>query len=156
MTMSFISVPELNSDVSKTMHALTFLELKKLNLIASATLIQTIEEIPLLSETQAGVYDFYFKANGKTIGMEVLARPSKGKLKQKLFYANYVDEFIFVLPVESFNFYKIQKLAFLSKVRPSYFSKEFNSEKLFVWLLDLEKKEFIAKNRFNKVFRVDP
>lgn len=137
------------------MHALTFSELKKLNLLSSEVQLPEVAEIPLLSATQAGVYDFYFKSNGKIVGMEILTRPSKGKLKQKLFYADYVDEFIFVLPVTSFEFYKIFKFSSLAKARPSYFSKEFNSDKLFVWLLDLEICEFTVKSRFNKVFHVE-
>lgn len=104
-----------------------------------------------------GSYDFFLETvEDKKIGVEILTRPSKGKLKQKLrHYAPETDEFIFVLPSNCLEFYrKNQNNGLHAITRPKCFPKEFASDKIKTWLFDLEKKEFVEKNIFSKIFHV--
>ena len=84
----------------------------------------------------------------------MLSRPTRGKLKEKLAYAKYVDEFIFVLPENSMEFYRRPKTKIFHKnARMNFLGKEFASPALFVWLIDL-RKGFVEKGRLDRIFNV--
>jgi len=102
-----------------------------------------------------GRFDFLVETKkNKAIGIEVLTRPTKGKMKNKLRYAKEADYFVFVLPYNSMEFYRKQKKVFHKKAKLKFFGKEFSGKNLFVWLLDLQKGEFTEKKEFSKVFNV--
>ena len=109
-----------------------------------------------LSNGRKGAYDFLIEnADGKLTGVEVLTRPSKGKLKEKLPYKDHADEFIFVLPAHGMNFYKKPDTKKFRKVaRDKFFPKEFSEKKIKVLLLDMEKGTFSKKKAFSEVFNV--
>lgn len=116
-------------------------------------LIHSKNNVNLCNE---GRFDFLVETKeNKLIGVEVLTRPSKGKMKNKLRYAKEADEFIFVLPFNSMEFYrKPTKKVFHKKAKLKFFGKEFAGKNLFVWLLDLKNGKFTEKNSFNKIFNV--
>lgn len=101
-----------------------------------------------------GKFDFLVESiEGKTIGVEVLTRPTPGKLLKKLSYAKKSDEFIFVLPCNSLELYKKKKnngLHFFA--RKKSLPPEFASKSLFIWLFDPTTKEFLSKGVFSKEF----
>lgn len=103
-----------------------------------------------------GKFDFYAElANGKKIGIEVLTRPTHGKIREKLAYAENVDQFIFVLPHEAMDIYRKRKSKpFKPVAKQKAFSKELNDPKLHVWLFDVANERFAEKGRFDKVFNV--
>ena len=141
------------------MHELTFQELNKMRIAGHGTVKEISPEKDVIisknGKLREGSFDFLLVVGTKRIGIEILTRPSKGKLKQKLFYADEVDEFIFVLPENSLNFYKILKgKAFNNWKKINYFGKEFSSDFLKVWLLDTEKGEFVEKGIFKSIFNV--
>lgn len=110
----------------------------------------------LLPNGRKGSYDFLAKQNGLIIGFEIMNRPTKGKLKEKLAYLNGVDRYIFVLPVASFELYKKQPLGcFGTLTRPKFFPKEFANKKLFVWLCSIDENKIVVQGRFEKVFNVE-
>ncbi len=110
----------------------------------------------LLPNGKRGSYDFLIECNGSKIGFELMCRPTKGKLKEKLVYINGVNKYVFVLPAESFELYKKRCAScFESLTRPKYFPKEFANKKLFVWLCSLEEKRIVTQARFSKVFNVE-
>ncbi len=144
------------------MHLYTFNELNKMHLNNELEIKKICPEQSVLIHSKnnsnlcnEGRFDFLVETKqSKIIGMEVLTRPSKGKMKNKLRYAREADEFIFVLPLNSMEFYrKPEKKGFPKKVKSKFFGREFSDKNLFVWLLDL-KKGFIIKNSFNKIFNV--
>ncbi len=91
--------------------------------------------------------------NGKTTGIEVLSRPSKGKMKQKLSYAKEVDEFVFVLPSNALELYrKNPRNGFRLQVRKLFFSAEFSTPTLQAWLVDPQSGTIVQKDRFSKLF----
>ncbi len=104
-----------------------------------------------------GRFDFYVETPQKTIGFEVLTRPSKGKMIKKLSYGEEVDEFVFVLPKEALSVYKKTTSAPGKrewKVRPNFLPSVFGQAGLYVWLIDLEERRIIAKKPFSKIYNV--
>ncbi|MBU0635579.1 hypothetical protein KKE06_00975 [Candidatus Micrarchaeota archaeon] len=101
-----------------------------------------------------GRFDFLvLTKSGKAIGMEVLSRPSQGKMKQKLSYAKEVDEFVFVLPSNCFELYrKKPRKGFRAQGRKSFFDASFADPKILVWLLNPKSGGIEQKNTFEKVF----
>lgn len=145
------------------MHLYTFNELNKMHLKQELELkkIQPEQTVLIHSKKNSflsnqGKFDFLVETKeNKLIGMEVLTRPSKGKMKDKLRYAKEADEFIFVLPFNAMEFYRKQKKVFHKKAKLKFFGKEFSDKNLFVWLLDLKNGKFTEKNVFNKIFNVN-
>ncbi|MFH1240199.1 MAG: hypothetical protein V1672_03190 [Candidatus Diapherotrites archaeon] len=141
------------------MHELTFQELNKMRISGNGTVKEISPEKEVVfsknGKPREGSFDFLLVVGNKTIGIEILTRPSKGKLKQKLFYADEVDEFIFVLPENSLNFYKIlDGKPFNNWKKINYFGNEFSSDFLKVWLLNTEKGKFVEKGVFKTIFNV--
>ncbi len=144
------------------MHLYTFNELNKMHFSGNLNIkkIQPEQTVLIHSKknfllSNEGRFDFLVETKtNKLIGMEVLTRPSKGKMKNKLRYAKEADEFIFVLPFNAMEFYRKQKKIFHKKAKLKFFGKEFSDKNLFVWLLDLKNGIFTEKNTFNKVFNV--
>lgn len=104
-----------------------------------------------------GSFDFLVETlDNKVIGVEVLTRPSAGKLKEKLVYANEVDEFVFVLPFNDLEFYqKPRQKVFHKQIRRTSFQKLFNNKKLSAWMLNISGAHFVLKDKFNKIFNVE-
>jgi len=144
------------------MHLYTFNELHKMHFNKKIELKKICPEQTVLihSKTNSdlcneGRFDFLVETKkNKAIGIEVLTRPTKGKMKNKLRYAKEADYFVFVLPYNSMEFYRKQKKVFHKKAKLKFFGKEFSGKNLFVWLLDLQKGEFTEKKEFSKVFNV--
>lgn len=155
---------ESNShNLTNLMHRCTLQELYKMN-SSNQLAIKSIkpEQTVLLDSNsktpRIGRYDFLVEcASGKSrfLGIEVLSRPTRGKLRQKLSYTNSVDEFVFVLPENSLGFYrKPKQKVFHKEAKTKSFGKEFASEKLYVWLFDQAAKSFKEKGRFAELFNV--
>ncbi len=154
------------SGESKTvlMHLHTLHELHRQHMRKQLKILRICPEKDVLLENSSvycngkkGKFDFLVAlAGGKFMGMEVLSRPSKGKLKEKLLYADQVDEFVFVLPHNCLEFYrKPKKKVFHKNSRPKFFEKTFNRKNLFVWLLDVKAGRFGEKSLFAKAFNVE-
>jgi len=102
-----------------------------------------------------GRFDFLVQTKDKTIGIEVLTRPSQGKMKEKLAYANEVDEFIFVIPSQSMGLYRKHKTNGLKSIaHKKFLDKEFNEPKLRVWMIDCSQGKIEEKGPFSKIFEV--
>ncbi len=138
----------------------TFEELLKPNKVPNFFTKSVIPEKDVVLEksehAKHGRFDFFAQAqDGRLIGVEVLTRPSKGKLVKKLVYANAVDHFIFVLPTWSLGLYrKIKKNGIKFSVRKKFLPKELGSRKIFVWLFEPKTKKFLSKSIFSKEFNV--
>ena len=103
-----------------------------------------------------GRFDFFARgAKGRTIGVEILSRPSHGKLKEKLAYTCGVDDFIFVLPEGTLELYRKPAKAFHKNSRAKCLGPEFASASLYAWLFDTETRRFTVKDRFDRVFCVE-
>ena len=142
------------------MHFYTLHELKKMHLGLELPLFKITPEQEVLLEKHGlreGRFDFLVESSeGKLIGFEVLTRPSKGKLKEKLAYSKEVDTFVFVLPNNSLGLYrKLGKKTFHRIAREKSMPKEFNSPSLYVWLFNPKDKRFVEKALFSKVFNVE-
>ncbi len=143
------------------MHLYTLNELNKMHLTHEMELKKICPEQDVLIHSKNnscfnhGSFDFLVETKqNKLIGMEVLTRPSKGKMKNKLRYADKTDEFVFVLPFNSMDFYRKQEKVFHKNSKQKFFGKEFDKKNLLVWLLDLRQGKFTQKAPFNKVFNV--
>lgn len=84
------------------------------------------------TKRRQGAFDFFVEENGKTIGFEVLSRPTRAEMKRKLIYADYADAFVFVILVNAMNFYKREKTPFVSLADQLSFGKEFDKNNLSV------------------------
>lgn len=102
-------------------------------------------------------YDIFLKTEeGARIGFEILARPTKGKMKQKLVYATGdLDRFIFILPSNFLQFYMKQPKYALSNLRPHFFGKCFDLKNLYVWLYGIAEDKIIKTNNFSDIFNVE-
>lgn len=146
--------------ITRTMHLYVLHEFQKMRVNKQSVFEQIFFEKSVLLEKNGkqrhGSFDFLIKSSGKLTGFEVLTRPTQGKLKEKLAYAELVDEFVFVLPKNFLNFYKkpVAKI-FHKKAKLNFFEKEFNNPKLSAWLLDFETGKF-EKTKFGKAFNVEP
>lgn len=140
------------------MHSFTFEELTKMRVRGELAISQILpEKQTVFPNGKTGSYDFLvLTEDGKKIGMEVLTRPSKGKMKHKLMYSYNVDEYIFVIRANEFSFYKKPKTKVFHKEEfRKKFPKEFGNPKLKVWLLDTIQKKFEEKGKFAEVFNVE-
>jgi hypothetical protein len=138
------------------MHWLTAQEIKRMNRCGEIVVLEFKQEMPAhLERNKLGYFDFFVRTPDKTIGFEVMSRPTKGKLREKLCYANAVDEFVFVLPHNALEFYlRRPRPNFYEYTRTKSFPHEFSSDNLYVWMLDLEYGLFKAKALFREVFNV--
>ncbi|MCX8190260.1 MAG: hypothetical protein N3F05_03490 [Candidatus Diapherotrites archaeon] len=113
------------------------------------------EQSVSLSPRRTGSYDIFAEINGSFFGFEILCRPTKGKLREKLAYLPFVDKYVFVIPSNSLSLYrKCFAKSFGPITRPKYFPSEFNNKKLCIWLCDIEKRKITVCSRFNKVMNV--
>lgn len=136
--------------VEKIMYKATLEKIKELN---PEKLFP--EHAVLLPNGRKGSYDFLVEHNGTKIGFELMSRPTKGKLKEKLAYLGFVDKYVFVLPFASLELYKRHSVkCFEPLTRPKFFPKEFASKKLFVWLCSIDEERIVERARFGKVFNV--
>jgi len=142
--------------ITAWMHLLVFHELNRLRVTHEWPIEKILPEKTVLltknGSVRSGRFDFLVQTKDKSIGIEVLTRPSQGKLKQKLAYASEVDEFVFVVPKEALEFYKKKDHKIPSRVRPSFFGKEFKSPNLKAWIVDLADGRILKKSVFSKVF----
>ncbi len=141
------------------MHLIVFHELQKMRVNNQLQIMDIALEKTVLLEKQGrerqGRFDFLVQAKNKTIGIEVLTRPSQGKLKSKLPYSNEVDEFIFVLPHDSMEFYRKKKMnGFKRRAPKKFFSQDFSNKKLKAWMLDCKQAKITEKGSFRKIFEV--
>jgi len=138
--------------LTKKMHLCTLRELEhdpEVSAIAQ-------EEVTSLGNNALGAYDFVADSSGKKIGVEVMTRPTKGKLKEKLRYKENVDQFIFVIPKQRLCFYEKEPFkVFPSKARKKFFPSAFSDPKLLVWVYDMETGKIEKKERFSRAFNVE-
>lgn len=73
------------------MHLQVFYELNRMRVQRDPEIVSISPEKTVLVEKNGvereGKFDFLVQTGQKTIGIEVLTRPSQGKLKEKLVYA---------------------------------------------------------------------
>lgn len=142
------------------MHLLTLHELNRIRVNGKWPITRLISEQTVLlhdekGSPKEGKFDFLVETPRKTIGFEVLTRPSKGKMMKKLAYKEEVDEFVFVIPLPTLLPYQRTENTHGWKVRPKKLPAIFGQKGLFVWLIDLEKQEITAKQPFQKLYYVD-
>lgn len=141
------------------MHLVVLHELHRMRVQRQPQILSIAPEKTVLLEKRGtereGRFDFLVQTKNRSIGVEVLTRPTQGKMKEKLPYANEVDEFIFVLPSDALSFYRKKKMNGFRRVAPKKFlSHEFASPKLRAWLLDCGKGAIVEKGPFYRVFEV--
>jgi len=139
------------------MHSLTLRELREMHADGGPAACRIeAEKQTVLPSRRIGSYDFLVKTGSGAIGVEVMTRPTKGKLKEKLRYRHNVDSYVFVLPANSLGLYrKKPKKGFHTRARPRRFPKEFNDSGIRAWLLDAGKEKFTEKGAFAKIFNVE-
>jgi hypothetical protein len=141
------------------MHLVVFNELNRMRAQKQPEIIAITPEKTVLLEKNGmerqGRFDFLVRTSGKAIGVEVLSRPSHGKLRQKLAYSREVDEFIFAIPADSMEFYRKRKLNGFKRVaHKKFLGREFSDPKLKVWLVDCRQGMVTEKASFSKIFEV--
>lgn len=141
------------------MHLLVFHELNRMRVQRQPEIRAISPEKTVLLEKNGrerqGRFDFLVDASGKMIGVEVLTRPSRGKLREKLAYAKEVDEFVFALPESCLGLYRKKSLNGLKRIAPKKeLGPEFSDPKLRVWLLDCRQGRVSEKGCFSEVFEV--
>ena len=157
--MFFLALECNGNGFTKMMHLLVFHELSRMRVNQQPEIISISPEKTVLlaknSRERPGRFDFLVREKEKTIGIEVLTRPSKGKMREKLAYANEVDEFIFALPENSLEFYRKKAQNGIRRViNKNFLPKEFSDQKLGVWLVDCRKGMVTEKGPFGKLFEV--
>lgn len=157
--MFFLAFECNGNSLTKLMHLLVFHELNKMRVKKQPEILSISPEKTVLLEKHGverqGRFDFLVQTRNRTIGIEVLTRPSQGKLKEKLAYAREVDEFIFAVPSDALGFYRKKRMnGFKRIVGKRFLGKEFNNPKLRVWLLDCRQGLVKEKSSFSKIFDV--
>jgi len=144
--------------ITHLMHLLVFHELQRMRVNRELDIEKIMPEKPIVLEhspfPRKGSFDFLVNAGRKNIGIEVLTRPSRKKLLEKLRYAKNVDEFVFAIPKDAFELYKKSCHKGHEHARQNFFGKEFKSPKIKVWLLDLRDLRVLVKSSFGKIFNV--
>ncbi len=102
-----------------------------------------------------GKFDFFVETEKRTVGFEVLTRPTKGKILKKMAYGKEVDDFVFILPQDALMPYMKTPRVHGWKVRPKFLPSEFAQKGLYVWLVDLEHRRIAAKKPFSAIYCVD-
>lgn len=149
---------EINgNETTHLMHFYTMHELHKMHILGSRKLKAIKPEQAVLIEKNGlreGRFDFLVHdAENKAIGIEILTRPSAGKMKKKLCYAKEVDEFVFVIPEGSLEGYLARKPApFKVFCRPNLLPPEFGNGKIYVWIFDLKERKFTEKGKARDLF----
>ncbi len=147
--------------LTEMMHFYTLHELKKMHVLKEMPLARISPEHAVVLKDKRhtrylrlGSIDFLVEtAGGKLLGIEVLTRPTRGKLVNKLAYAKSVDEFVFVVPDCALGFYRRPRTkVFHKQWRAAALPKEFGSEKLHAWMFDTQKRKFTEKGVFSKIF----
>lgn len=141
------------------MHSLVFKELNKMRLQKNPEILSIVPEKTVIIEKNGverqGRFDFLVTARDRNIGVEVLTRPSQGKMRQKLAYAKEVDEFIFALPNDALGLYRKKQMNGFKRIAPKKFlGKEFADQKLKVWMLDCKNGLVSEKSAFPGLFEV--
>lgn len=142
------------------MHLLTLNELHRMRVNGVWPITRLVsEQTVLLSAAKhaakEGRFDFYVETPRKTIGFEVLTRPSKGKMLKKFLYRNEVDQFVFVIPHDALLPYQRTEKNHGWKVRESKLPPVFGEKNLYVWLVDVDAQRIIAKQPFSKLYNVE-
>jgi len=155
----FLAIECNGNSLTKFMHLLVFHELNRMRVKGQEKIISIQPEKTVLLEKDGverqGRFDFLVLAKDKTLGIEVLTRPSQGKLREKLAYAKEVDQFVFALPENSLGLYRKKKANGLKRIAPKKFlSKEFSDQKLQAWLVDCRQGKITEKGSFEKIFEV--
>ncbi len=150
------------------MHLLVWTELQRMRVnqvwpIKRMTQEQTVlldgGHLPHRTHTHSnreGKFDFFVETEKRTVGFEVLTRPTKGKILKKMVYGKEVDDFIFILPQNALMPYQKTGRIHGWKVRPKYLPSEFGQKGLYVWLVDLDNQEIVAKKPFSALYFVQP
>ncbi|MCX6802215.1 MAG: hypothetical protein NT067_03810 [Candidatus Diapherotrites archaeon] len=144
------------NNLTKRMHRLTLKELERMGR-EKDLVIGSIEEEKrtMLPLERKGSYDFLVESGKGLIGIEVMTRPTKGKLKEKLRYKGSVDLFVFVLSSNCLGLYrKTQKHGLPCRARPKFFPADFRPDEIMVWLLDATRGQFTEKGAFAEIFNV--
>lgn len=141
------------------MHLLTWTELQRMRVNGEWPITRmTSEQTVLLRAAHApkeGKFDFLVETPRKTIGFEVLTRPSKGKMLKKFAYRSEVDQFVFVIPHDTLLPYQRTTSNHGWKVRPRYLPASFGEKGLYTWLVDLDAQTIVAKQPFSKLYYVE-
>ena len=144
------------------MHLLVWTELQRLrvNQAMPITHISAEQSVILAASKmhrlpREGKYDFVVETPRKTIGFEVLTRPTKGKLLKKLPYKDEVDEYVFVIPHDSLLPYQKTPKNHGWKVREKKLPPIFAQKGLSVWLVDLDEQCITEKHPFPQIYNVE-
>lgn len=143
------------------MHLLTYHELQTMRVNQKWPIQRITSEKAVMldfsrhNDAREGKFDFYVETPQKTIGFEVLTRPTKGKILKKMVYKDEVDEFVFVIPHDALLPYQQTENNHGWKVRPRFLPKEFGQKGLYVWLVDLDEKRITVKQPFTRLYNVD-
>lgn len=150
------------------MHLLVWTELQRMRVNQVWPITRMTQEQTVLLEgdhlshrththsNREGRFDFFVETPKKNIGFEVLTRPTKGKILKKMAYMQDVDEFIFVIPHDSLQPYERTPKNHGWKVRPKYLPEDFGQRGLYVWLVDLDTQQIVAKKHFSALYFVQP
>ena len=142
------------------MHEIVLKELESPQAMELFGIKAVLEEAPVqLAKNGShpmGKFDFLAETKNGFIGFEVLTRPTKGKILEKLAYADTVDRFVFVFPEGSLGLYRkpAQKI-FIKQSKLNRLERKFSRENVFVWMLDVYSKKFTKKGRISEVFNVE-
>lgn len=142
------------------MHLLTLNELQRMRVNGVWPITRLVSEQTVLLHApphapKEGKFDFLVETPSKTIGFEVLTRPSKGKMVKKFLYRNEVDQFVFVIPHDTLLPYQRKEKNHGWKVRPSYLPSSFGEKNLYAWLIDVDAQRIVAKQPFSKLYYVE-
>lgn len=142
------------------MHLLTLHELNRIRVTGKWPITRMSSEQSVLLHAQngsarEGKFDFLVETPRKKIGFEVLTRPSKGKMLKKLAYMQEVDDFVFVIPHDALLPYQRTEKNHGWKVRSKKLPPLFGQKGLFVWLVDIDKQEIVAKQPFTKLYYLE-
>ncbi len=142
------------------MHLLTWTELQRMRVNGVWPITRMTSEQTVLLKNgdhtpKEGKFDFWVETPTKTIGFEVLTRPSKGKILKKLAYKEEVDDFVLVIPHDSLLPYQRTEKNRGWKVRPHFLPFAFGQKGLYVWLVDLNERRIVAKQPFPKHYYVE-
>lgn len=151
----------MGNSTTALMHLLTWNELHRLRVneewpITKMTAEQKVwVNFPRQRNPKEGAFDFYVETPKKSIGFEVLTRPSRGKMQRKIPYGNEVDEFVFVIPHDSLLPYQKTDAPHGFHVRSKALPKEFGKKGLYVWLVDLGEQRIVKRAPLSKIYHVD-
>jgi hypothetical protein len=145
------------------MHLLVWTELQRMRVNQVWPITRMAQEQTVLLEgrrthsvPREGKFDFFVETPKKTVGFEVLTRPSKGKILKKMAYRSEVDDFVFIIPHDALLPYQRTPRNHGWKVRPRYLPDMFAQKGLYVWLVDLTAQKITSKGPFTRLYNVEP